>query len=108
MCYRPVLDRDVVRVQAVGRLDPHDERAPPPSGHDLPREELGLEGAGERTLQLLDGLLHDVLEALVGILAVDVENELGNDLRVGLRLKPRERQKRRQLKAPLNGDGDKE
>ena len=84
--FPPVLHGNVVRVQAVWGPDADDERAAATSGHQLAGEEARLEGAGEGALQLLDGLLHDALEALLWVLRVDVAHKLGDHLSVGVRL----------------------
>ena len=54
--------RDVVRGQAVGSLDAHEERGAPPGGHGLPGVKHGLEDQSEGALQLLGGLLHQLSE----------------------------------------------
>ena len=72
----------------MGRLDPHNERAAPPGGHELTGIEARLECAGKGPLQVLDCLLNDPLERLVWALAVDVVDQLGNHLGVSVRLKP--------------------
>ena len=80
--YQPVLNWNVIGLERVLGPDADEERGAPPGGHGLPGEEPGLEDAGKRALELLDGSLDDLPEAVVGVLLVEEVDQLHHDLGV--------------------------
>ena len=58
-----------------------------PGSNQLAREVWALEGKGKGSLQLLDDILHQLPERHVLVLVIDVLDQFGNGLCVGLWLK---------------------
>ncbi len=80
------LNRDVVGHQVGLGLDSDEKRAATTGRDAFAREMLGLEGAGKGPLQLHDGLLDELPEAGLRVERVQVLQQLGDHLGVGVRL----------------------
>lgn len=77
-----VEDRDVVTAQLLFGLDAHQKGRTTPSDHNLTREVFAFDGQSKRPIHLLDDSFNQLPEGVLGMEAMEIQHQLGNDLSV--------------------------